>query len=385
MIVADRRLQACYDNTGSLGKLIKSIVYYFPLKTSKISLVIKELSERKIEQAAEEYLQQYFSRQEKMLTLKPVLGPGANGTEIIQANVEHNLSIHEYIIAAQSFINGSNVPFRGLLEALNWKEEVVKLNTFTTEGQIVSLMNTSYPHPELQYIRDKRDQLKLKQQITQAHNSQSTLAELETLIEAASKLGMNDEAASLTQKLESARNILGEIESALQRGVDFDQFKSIEDRMRDFSQLRVVPQINLWENYKKEVAFINEMYSLCVKSSSRSSSKQELTLADKIAVLESVDLPKVSKDLKEALKQLKTHNQFTNPKMHHIFLRFNRIVWDHEVATANKDNTTPEQLKSLYQEGVKLQLPSYDENFCRISVLYNQWETNHQEYETLFA
>lgn len=52
MIVADRRLQHSYDTTGSLGKLIKSLVYYFPLKSSKISLVIKELSERKIEQAA---------------------------------------------------------------------------------------------------------------------------------------------------------------------------------------------------------------------------------------------------------------------------------------------------------------------------------------------
>jgi hypothetical protein len=48
MIVADRRLQVSYDSTGSLGKLIKNLVYYYPLKTSKISLVIKELSERKI-------------------------------------------------------------------------------------------------------------------------------------------------------------------------------------------------------------------------------------------------------------------------------------------------------------------------------------------------
>ena len=87
MIVGDRRLQHSYDSTGALGKLIKSFVYYFPLKTSKISLVIKELSGRKIEQTAENYLQEYFRNQEEMLVLKPVLGPGRDGPEVIQANV----------------------------------------------------------------------------------------------------------------------------------------------------------------------------------------------------------------------------------------------------------------------------------------------------------
>ncbi len=125
------------------------------------------------------------------------------------------------------------------------------------------------------------------------------------------------------------------------------------------------------------MAFIGDLYSLCVKTSSRSASKQEVYLADKIAVLETIDLPKVSKDLKEALKQLKTHAEFTNIKMHNVYLRFNRIVWDHEVATLGKD-TTPEQLKALYQEGFKLQLPSYDENFSKVSALNNLWEANHQ-------
>lgn len=73
MMVADRRLQASYDSTGSLGKLIKSIVYYYPLKTSKIGLVVKELSQRRIEQAAEAFLQDYFHRQEPMLELLPVI------------------------------------------------------------------------------------------------------------------------------------------------------------------------------------------------------------------------------------------------------------------------------------------------------------------------
>jgi hypothetical protein len=97
-------------------------------------------------------------------------------------------------------------------------------------------------------------------------------------------------------------------------------------------------------------------------------------------VLETIDLPKVSKDLKGVLQQLKNHNIFSNPKMHHVYLRFNRIVWDHEVATLTKDNITPEQLKVLYEEGVKLELPSYDDNFLKVSVLYNQWESNHREY-----
>lgn len=41
MLVADRRLQASFDSTGSLDKLIKTLVYFFPLKTSKISLVVR--------------------------------------------------------------------------------------------------------------------------------------------------------------------------------------------------------------------------------------------------------------------------------------------------------------------------------------------------------
>lgn len=94
MIVADRRLQHSYDTTGALGKLIKTIVYYYPLKTSKISLVIKELSERKIEQTAEQYLHEYFTKQEAMLQLRPVLGPGREGPEVIQANFDHNQAIH---------------------------------------------------------------------------------------------------------------------------------------------------------------------------------------------------------------------------------------------------------------------------------------------------
>lgn len=57
---------------------------------------------------------------------------------------------------------------------------------------------------------------------------------------------------------------------------------------------------------------------------------------------------------------MKSHSHFTNPKMHHVFLRFNRVVWDNEVATLTKDNITPEQLKVLYQEGLKLELPAYD-------------------------
>jgi hypothetical protein len=84
MIVADRRLQASYESTGSLGKLIKSLVYYYPLKTSKISLVIKELSERKIEQAADLFLQQYFNQQEPLLVLKPVLQ--TSGDDKIEVN-----------------------------------------------------------------------------------------------------------------------------------------------------------------------------------------------------------------------------------------------------------------------------------------------------------
>jgi hypothetical protein len=48
-------------------------VYYYPLKTSKIGLVIRELNQRSTEQAAEAFLQEYFQRQEPMLELLPVI------------------------------------------------------------------------------------------------------------------------------------------------------------------------------------------------------------------------------------------------------------------------------------------------------------------------
>jgi hypothetical protein len=74
------------------------------------------------------------------------------------------------------------------------------------------------------------------------------------------------------------------------------------------------------------VTFINDLYAQLVKGPNR---RQETSLADKINLLENIELPKVSKELKEILKQLKNHSFFTNPKMHHIYMRFNRIVWDH--------------------------------------------------------
>jgi hypothetical protein len=69
--------------------------------------------------------------------------------------------------------------------------------------------------------------------------------------------------------------------------------------------------------------------------------RQETCLADKVNTLENIELPKVSKELKETLKQIKNHSFFTNPKMQHVYVRFNRIVWDHEVTTMSKDSTTP--------------------------------------------
>lgn len=88
------------------------------------------------------------------------------------------------------------------------------------------------------------------------------------------KIGMIDWADGLAKRMDSARGILSEVESALLRGVDYDQFKIIEERMKELAQLKVTLTSNHWDNYKKEVAFIGDLYSLCVKTSSRSASKQ---------------------------------------------------------------------------------------------------------------
>lgn len=130
-----------------------------------------------------------------------MLGAGSNGPEVIQANLDHNQSIHEYIIAAQSFLTDSIVPFKALEAAILWKEEAAKLNSFTTEDQIIALLNTSYPHPELPFVREKLEQFKLKQQIAQAQTSQCTLEELESLRESALKLNMADCADALTRRI----------------------------------------------------------------------------------------------------------------------------------------------------------------------------------------
>jgi hypothetical protein len=62
---------------------------------------------------------------------------------------------------------------------------------------------------------------------------------------------MTVEAETLSKRSESAKALLIEIESALNRGVDFDQFKQIEEKMKELNSLKVTSTINYWDNYKK--------------------------------------------------------------------------------------------------------------------------------------
>jgi hypothetical protein len=77
------------------------------------------------------------------------------------------------------------------------------------------------------------------------------LAEVESLRDSAQRIGMTIEAETLNKRSESARAILMEVESALNKGVDFDQFKQIEEKMKELNSLKVTPTINYWDNYKK--------------------------------------------------------------------------------------------------------------------------------------
>jgi hypothetical protein len=103
----------------------------------------------------------------------------------------------------------------------------------------------------LPLVQEKLDQLRLKTQITQAQNTSATLTEIESLRDSALKIGMTVEAETLSKRSESAKALLIEIESALNRGVDFDQFKQIEEKMKELNSLKVTSTINYWDNYKK--------------------------------------------------------------------------------------------------------------------------------------
>lgn len=119
-----------------------------------------------------------------------------------------------------------------------------------------------------------------------------TLEELEGLREAAGKMGMAMEEGVLEARVEGAKGLLREVEVALAAGVDYDQFKVIEDKMKEVSNLKVIPTNNTWENYKKEVSFINELFMLVAKANNR---RHDVSLSDKISTLLTLTLPKVSK------------------------------------------------------------------------------------------
>lgn len=74
-----------------------------------------------------------------------------------------------------------------------------------------SLLSTNYPHPELKYLRERREQIRLKQQIKQIQESSCTLAELENMRQAAVKLGLVAEAADLADRYHTAKSLIEKI------------------------------------------------------------------------------------------------------------------------------------------------------------------------------
>lgn len=140
--------------------------------------------------------------------------------------------------------------------------------------------------------------------------------------------------------------------------------------MREVANLKVTPSNNSWENYKKEVNFINELFMLVAKANNK---RHDISLNDKLVTLMSLNLPKVSKELRDVLKQLKTHTDFASLRVEEVYKRFNKIAWDFDVASIGKDSTTAEMLKSIYTEGDKLELPLDDPNLLKVTNLYQLW------------